>query len=110
MNDTDHLSQIMYIPPELVAEILSYGDVMVTQKYDGVLRQLTYHKNQFMYHRNYNRISQWYLKPESYYVLYILMKNSIKSRLDEYIYTHKSLVKHINTIFWHGNGWFIVNP
>jgi len=92
-----------------VDEILSYGDVIVTQKYDGVLRQLKYHKNQFMYHRNYNRISQWYLKPESYYVLYILMKNSIKSHLDQYIYTHKSLVKDINTIFWHGNGWFIVN-
>jgi len=85
--DLTDLSQIMYIPPEIVDEILSYGDVMVTQKYDGVLRQLKYHKNQFMYHRNYNRISQWYLKPESYYVLYILMKNSIKSHLDQYIYT-----------------------
>ena len=46
--------KVMDLPSELVAEILSYGDVMVTQKYDGVLRQLKYHTKEFHYHRNYN--------------------------------------------------------
>jgi len=51
--------------------------VIVTQKYDGVLRQLTYHKKQFVYHQNVTKLSQWYLKPDEYYIKYILMKNSI---------------------------------
>jgi len=78
---------IMYLPDELVSEILSYGDVYVTQKYDGVLRQLNYHKKEYDYRRFYDNLSQWYLKPSSHYKLYILMKNQIKKRLDQYIYT-----------------------
>ena len=111
MNDIHHLSQIMYIPPELVAEILSYGDVIVTQKYDGVLRQLKYHKKEFEYHRNYNTRSQWYYKPTTHYKFYILMKNQIKNHLDKYIYTSKpSKIHGINCIYTENYNLTLMNP
>jgi len=88
------------LPSELVAEILSYGDVMVTQKYDGVLRQLKYHTKEFHFHRNYNPLSQWYYKPATHYKFYILMKNQIKMNLDKYIYTSKpSKMYNINCVY-----------
>jgi hypothetical protein len=92
--------KVMDLPSELVAEILSYGDVMVTQKYDGVLRQLKYHTKEFHYHRNYNPKSQWYYKPTTHYKFYILMKNQIKMNLDKYIYTSKpSKMYNINCVY-----------
>jgi hypothetical protein len=91
---------VMDLPSELVAEILSYGDVEVTQKYDGVLRQLKYHTKEFDYHRNYNINSQWYYKPTTHYKFYILMKNQMKKHLDKYIYTSKpSHVYNINCVY-----------
>ena len=92
--------KVMDLPMELVYEILSYGDVVVTEKYESVLRQLKYHTKEFQYHRNYNPLSQWYFKPDSYYTLYILMKNQIKMHLDKYIYTSKpSRMYNINCVF-----------
>ena len=92
--------KVMDLPMELVYEILSYGDVVVTEKYESVLRQLKYHTKEFQYHRNYNPLSQWYFKPDSYYTLYILMKNKIKMHLDKYIYTSKpSKIYNINCVF-----------
>jgi hypothetical protein len=92
--------KVMDLPMDLVYEILSYGDVVVTEKYEGVLRQLKYHKKEFMYQRNNNPLSQWYFKPDSYYTLYILMKNQMKKHLDKYIYTSKpSRMYNINCVF-----------
>lgn len=90
----------MSLPDEIIEEILSYGDVEVTQKYHGTLRQMKYHIKEFQYQQDQNKRSQWYRKPMSYYTLYILMKNNIKLHLDRHIYTSKpSRIYNINCVY-----------
>lgn len=88
------------LPDEIVEEILSYGDVCVTQKYQGTLQQIKYHIKEFQYQQEKNKRSQWYRKPMSYYTLYILMKNNIKLHLGRHIYTSKpSGLYNINCVY-----------
>ena len=45
------LIRTMNIPHDIVDEILSYGDVNVTQKYNNIVRQINYLSNEFNYQR-----------------------------------------------------------
>lgn len=92
----------MNLPIEIVNEILSYGDVEVTQKFECVLRQLKYHKSEYDYQRSSNKKSEWYYRPSTHFKLYILMKNQIKQNIYKFIFTYKlNSFYNINFIFQH---------
>lgn len=71
------------LPYEIVEAILDYGDVETTQKYQAVVIQLRYHRNEFDYQRCTHRSSAWYGRPAHKFVKYILQKNRDKLRLDQ---------------------------
>jgi hypothetical protein len=75
----------MELPDEIVELILSYGDVVVTQRYCGVIRQLNYISAEFYWQNNHNTRSIWYYRPPGFYPVYILMKNIIKKNLNDHI-------------------------
>ncbi|MGA1047991.1 MAG: hypothetical protein ACO3UU_08260, partial [Minisyncoccia bacterium] len=75
----------MELPDEIVDLILSYGDVLVTQRYCGVIRQLNYYKNEFSYQIKNPWSHHWRNKPAFYYPLFIFTKCKIKKNLTEYI-------------------------
>lgn len=75
----------MELPDEVVDIILSYGDVIVTQRYCGVIRQLNYYMSEFDWQHNHNSRSIWYLRPPNYYPCYALMKNNMKRHLNIWI-------------------------
>jgi hypothetical protein len=75
----------MELPTELVDLILSYGDVEVTQRYDGVIRQLKYFVREFDWQHNHNKLSVWYYRPTNVYPCFVLMKNRMKFHLEKFI-------------------------
>ena len=67
------------LPDDIINEIISYGDVNVTQKYKGVIIQLNYYKKEFDYQRKSHKNGYWYGVSGDHYNLYILYKS-----LDKY--------------------------
>lgn len=78
----------MELPNEVVDIILSYGDVVVTQRYHGVLCQLKYYEREFDWQHNYNTRSIWYWRATNTYPAFVLMKNRLKFRLDLWVHDY----------------------
>ena len=76
------LIRTMNIPHDIVDEILSYGDVNVTQKYNNIVRQINYLSNEFNYQRKKNRTSIWYNKSKHSIMYFINMKNRQKQAIN----------------------------
>lgn len=75
----------MALPQEIVDEILSYGDPVVTQKHQSVINQINYHRKVFGVDRRLPPISyldRWNVysgaSPEEFY-LYVLDKCYMKA-------------------------------
>ena len=82
----------MELPQEIMDEIMSYGDPMVTQKHQSVIRQIEYHRKMLDIDSKLPRMvylgrANVYggISPE-YFYLYILDKSCMKKN----IYCHKS--------------------
>lgn len=74
----------MELPNDIINEILSYGDVDVTQKYEGVLLQLKFYRKEFNYYRKRpNNI--WSAYADYEYKIYALTKSKIKKYPNDYI-------------------------
>ena len=67
----------MKLPNDIIDEILSYGDVDVTQKYEGVLLQLNFYIKEFNYHRKKPN-NVWSTYADYEYKIYALTKSKIK--------------------------------
>lgn len=84
LNNLEHKVK-MELPNDIINEILSYGDVDVTQKYEGVLLQLKFYIKEFNYHRK-QPYNIWSTYDDYEYKIYALTKNRIKKYPNEYIY------------------------
>lgn len=89
----------MELPDELVDLILSYGDVVVTERYKGVLLQLKYYTKEFKYQQN-NPYGLWYECPNFYYIGFTLTKNRIKFCPEKSITNYNPSVQFIEHIIF----------
>lgn len=91
----------MNLPQEIVDEILSYGDPIVTQKNECVIHQMKYHRKMLevdsertiMFLGRFNVYSGITMR---HFYLYILDKSYIKKN----VYHNKS--KYFNSSIWYG--------
>ena len=87
------------LPQELVDEILSYGDVYVTQKHDSVINQINYHRKMLVVDSGITplymgRLNVYIGITEEYFYLYILDKSYIKKNM------YRSDGKYFNNRVW----------
>ena len=73
-------------PDEVVKKILSYGDPIVTQRFNGVMRQIQYYNGEFHYHRtnHFRPFCRWYDVSETDYYMYALREVFLKKHVDKY--------------------------
>ena len=83
LNNVEHKLK-MELPNDIIDEILSYGDVDVTQKYEGVLLQLNFYIKEFNYHRKQPN-NVWSTYADYEYKIYALTKSKIKKYPNDYI-------------------------
>ena len=74
------------LPYDLIHEVVSYGDPIITVKYRNVLDQLIYYKKEFDYNRNNtsrpNR--RWYNVSENDYYKYALRETFLKKNVNKF--------------------------
>ena len=74
------------LPQELIDEILSYGDVYVTQKHDSVINQINYHRkmldiDSIIAHLCMGQLNLYSGITDKFFYLYILDKSYIKKNI-----------------------------
>ena len=87
------------LPQELIDEILSYGDVYVTQKHDSVINQINYHRkmldiDSIITPLYMGRLNVYIGITEEFFYLYILDKSYIKKNM------YRSDGKYFNHRVW----------
>lgn len=91
----------MELPDEIIDLILSYGDVVVTQRYHAVVRQLKYLEEEFSYQIKNPWSYHWRNKPRYYYPMYIFTKCNIKQQLSEDMNIVCPSETYLNLMFEH---------
>jgi len=74
------------LPQEIMDEILSYGDPIVTQKHLSVVNQINYHRNMLEVDRRttllyLGRLNTYHGITERYFYYYILDKSYMKTNV-----------------------------
>jgi hypothetical protein len=65
------------LPDDVIENILSYGDPIITEKYTCVLLQIEYLKNEFNYNRK-RPYNVWCGYSDAWFIKYALYKNNNK--------------------------------
>ena len=85
-------SQNNLLPIEIINEILSYGDPIITRKFSYVLAQLKYNKTEFEYLRQQpnGRYSNW--SNERLYK-FMLIRTRQKMKLNNMVFHHSPVIR-----------------
>lgn len=100
------------LPDVIIDKILTYGDPEVTEKLSNVMKQITYYKSEFDYHRtnHYRPFCRWYDISETDYYKYALREEYLKKHVNKYYgdlcshycggnpQPHFTSVRYMNTI------------
>jgi len=97
----------MTLPTDVINIILSYGDVIVTEKYKRVLCQLDYFIKEFNYQRLINNYSSWFDTDHTHFKLFAFMKTSIERDLAGLAVCEKYHFYHYNE---HTDESLSINP
>lgn len=100
------------LPIELVNEILSYGDVLITKKYESVLNEMKQLQTNF-YRCQDSYQSIWYKAPTNYYFYFILRHNFHKRKQK---YPHLDVTRFLSkkitdeNLVWVGDNYLTYFP